>query len=237
MVRASVVSSLCSVTKEWDENTSYEKLCQRIEPFTGIEPRYMKLLFELDDGDKLPVLRSTHPYPFKNHPNVSTIFVEDLNENSVVTQLQNSKSNESKFHLSDEQYAKRTESVLQWKMRNHYGRFNPDSRKSQESYERLQQERIGNLHIGQRCSVESEGQPERRGWLRFIGTIPELNDKDIWCGIEFDDSVGKNDGSFKGCTYFGPVKQNHGGFVRPLAVRTGLEFVPMVKDDQSDDEI
>lgn len=237
MVRTSVVSSLCSVTKEWDENISYVQLCQRIESFTGIEPRYMGLSFEFDDGKKLQVPESMNPHPFRNYPHVSTILVEDLNENSVVNQLQNVNGTESDFRISDEEYAKRTDSVLQWKMRNHYGRFNPDLRRSLESYRQLQQERIDTLQIDQRCSVESEGQAERRGWLRFIGTITGLSDQDIWCGVEFDDPVGKNDGSFKGRSYFGPVKLNHGGFVKPLTVRTGPEFLPRIKDDQSEDEI
>ncbi|GAV50815.1 hypothetical protein ZYGR_0Z02380 [Zygosaccharomyces rouxii] len=237
MVRTSVVSSLCSVTKEWDENISYLQLCQRIESFTGIEPRYMRLSFEFDDGKKLEILESSNPYPFKTYPHVSMILVEDLNENSVVNQLQNSNGTESNFHLSDEEYAKRTDSVLQWKMKNNYGRFNSDSKRSQESNKQLQQQRIAELQIDQRCSVESEGQVERRGWLRFIGRIGEINDQDIWCGVEFDDPVGKNDGSFKGHIYFGPVKTNHGGFVKPLAVKTGPEFLPMTKNDQSDDEI
>lgn len=241
MVRTSVVSPLCSVTKEWDENISFSELCQKIESFTGIEPAYMELLFRFEDGKQVQVLETANTYPFKEYPHVSTILVQDLNGNSVVNQLQNSNGNESKFQLSDEEYAKRSDSVLQWKIKNGYGRFNQNS-----DLKRLQeQERIGNLKIDQRCSVVSEGQPERRGWLRFIGTITEINDQDIWCGVEFDDPVGKNNGSFRGGnSYFGPVKPNHGGFVKPLTVTTGQEFVPVTRsvkseeeDDDDDDEI
>lgn len=79
--------------------------------------------------------------------------------------------------------------------------------------------------------MKTADQPERRGWLRFVGVVPQLNETDIWCGIEFDEPVGKNNGSFRGSSYFGPVKPNYGGFVRPSSVETGKKFTPLLDDE------
>ncbi len=49
--------------------------------------------------------------------------------------------------------------------------------------------------------------------VRYIGTT--LFAEGIWIGIEFiSRSLGKNDGSVNGHTYF-ECKQNHGLFIRP----------------------
>lgn len=243
MVKTSLVSALCSVAKDWDESITYKQLCQRIESFTGIEPGHMRLRFEFDDGSPSKMLETVNPdqQPFRQFSRVSRIIVEDLNANSVVNQLQSqgvsSNEHDTSFHLSDEEYARRNDSVLHWKMTNNYGRFDPKLRKLQESDRQLQKQQADKLQIGQRCRVKSEIQSERRGWLRFVGVIDEINDQDIWCGVEFDDPVGKNDGSIRGHYYFGPVKLNCGGFLKPLAVETGQGFLPVGNDDESDDEI
>ena len=46
--------------------------------------------------------------------------------------------------------------------------------------------------------------------------------------LQYDEPVGKNDGSTKGKRYF-ECPQNYGGFVRPNLVRTG-DFPPFDED-------
>lgn len=64
-----------------------------------------------------------------------------------------------------------------------------------------------------------------------------------WCGVEFPEAAGKNDGRINGVTLFGPVAPGHGSFVRPRAVEILSEDeesaeVEDVHDDvESDDEI
>lgn len=51
---------------------------------------------------------------------------------------------------------------------------------------------------------------ERVGTLRYIGTVHFANG--IWCGIELDEPVGKNNGEVKGVRYF-TCPENCGVFI------------------------
>ena len=65
---------------------------------------------------------------------------------------------------------------------------------------------------------------------RFVGPVPQLK-SGIWIGIEYDEPVGKNDGSVEGTSYF-TCPPGHGAFVRPTKVRVG-DYPPF--DDFADE--
>lgn len=70
---------------------------------------------------------------------------------------------------------------------------------------------------------------------RYVGPCEGLPDG-IWVGVQYDEPVGKNDGSVKGRRYFA-CPEGFGGFVRPTAVRVG-HYPPLDEDlFGSDDEI
>eukprot|EP01059_Diplonema_ambulator_P036241 TRINITY_DN8970_c0_g1_i1.p1 TRINITY_DN8970_c0_g1~~TRINITY_DN8970_c0_g1_i1.p1 ORF type:complete len:262 (+),score=72.19 TRINITY_DN8970_c0_g1_i1:55-840(+) len=60
---------------------------------------------------------------------------------------------------------------------------------------------------------------DRKGTVRYVGKIPELK-AGYWVGVEFDEPVGKNDGSVKGKRYF-ECRPNYGGFTTPDKVTVG----------------
>ncbi len=60
----------------------------------------------------------------------------------------------------------------------------------------------------------------RTATIRFIGqTLFQVGE---WLGVEFDDAVGKNDGTVQGERYF-ECKTGHGMFIRPAVVGKILE--------------
>jgi len=60
----------------------------------------------------------------------------------------------------------------------------------------------------------------RTATIRFIGqTLFQVGE---WLGVEFDDAVGKNDGTVQGERYF-ECKAGHGMFIRPAVVGKILE--------------
>lgn len=74
-----------------------------------------------------------------------------------------------------------------------------------------------------------------RAALRFVGQCEGLP-LGYWIGIEFDEPVGKNDGSVKGSRYF-TCTEGFGSFVRPTNVTVG-DFPPVDEFALSDgDEI
>ncbi|XP_012224078.1 CAP-Gly domain-containing linker protein 1 isoform X3 [Linepithema humile] len=66
----------------------------------------------------------------------------------------------------------------------------------------------GELRIGDRVIVSSS-QGSKTGVLRYLGTTEFAAGE--WCGVELDDSVGKNDGSVNGKRYF-ECSPKHGLF-------------------------
>lgn len=96
--------------------------------------------------------------------------------------------------------------------------------------------------LGSRCEVSPGG---KRGAVRFVGAVPSLP-AGPWVGVEYDEPVGKNDGTppvAKGASGVGkpPARlfecaPGFGGFVRPASVAVG-DFPPVEVDFGSEDEI
>lgn len=233
-----IESDLCSIAKDFPVEIPLDSLCDRIYPLTGIEPSHMTLTVKDREGNVIgtidPSIQDEKCQVLKD-ARISCIFVEDTSGNPISERLQPGDEDVG-FKLSEEDYAQREDTLLAWKARNKMGRFDPAYREQLDKSRRLQQERLERLEINQRCVVRSEGRPERRGWLRFVGVVPEISPIDIWCGVQFDEPVGKNDGSIKGTVYFGPVNAKYGGFVKPTSVETGAQYSPL-ELDASEDEI
>ncbi|KAH9252907.1 hypothetical protein BASA81_009063 [Batrachochytrium salamandrivorans] len=86
--------------------------------------------------------------------------------------------------------------------------------------------------VGKRCEVNPGG---RRGEIRFVGVVPELDAELIWAGVRLDEPVGKNDGVIKARRVFAcPPK--HGVFCKPENVDINGLF-PERGLEESDDEI
>ncbi|KAK9457826.1 CAP Gly-rich domain-containing protein [Dipodascopsis uninucleata] len=139
-----------------------------------------------------------------------------------------------KFELSSEEYSARNDTVLAWKKRNKLGRFAelPTSTDPVESIEHLHS---NGYVVGNRC--RAEGTTDRRGVIKYVGKVPEISGSmdTIWIGIEFDEPVGKNDGSIKGQRYF-QAKQNYGSFLRSAKLIPG-DFPPIDEFEDSEEEL
>lgn len=233
MSRIFIESEFCLTWKEFPINLSIDQLCDRLHNLTGIEPIDMQIQYKSKNKPQITDLDKN--IVDIDLTQIEKIIVIDINEDSMVNQLKNSTEKQS-FKLSEEDYRKKQDSVLQWKKDKKLGRFDPTYQEKLEKERASQQQCVTNLKLDQRCIVKNQGM-ERRGWLRYIGEIPEINHDDIWCGIEFDEPMGKNDGSIKGKQYFGPVATNYGGFVKPVFVKTGPQYTPIDEFASSDEEI
>ena len=104
-----------------------------------------------------------------------------------------------KFELTDAEYASRRDTVLAYKQRNKLGRFADSASESASDAAALATTDPSALGIepGKRCEVDpaTEGGIVRRGTIRFVGPTSFGTGQGIWVGIEYDEPVGKNNGS------------------------------------------
>lgn len=83
--------------------------------------------------------------------------------------------------------------MLAYKQRHKIGRFAEKHDTAEPSQAQTGQVEIP---LGSRCEVESsEADFHKRGTVRFVGQTKFGAGEGIWVGIEYDEPIGKNDGS------------------------------------------
>ncbi|KAH8915184.1 hypothetical protein BT69DRAFT_1341640 [Atractiella rhizophila] len=152
-----------------------------------------------------------------------------------------------KFDITQAEYEKRSDSLLAFKQRNKLGRFG--AQVAEPSIPVPEE-----LKSGARCEVEGG----RRGTIRFVGETKFS--KGTWVGVEYDEPVGKNDGSYvslpplslfnfssrfhtklriwmvdsvDGTRYF-EAKDKFGGFIRTDKVKVGDYPVRNIEDEMEE---
>ncbi|KAG5439130.1 hypothetical protein PCANB_001429 [Pneumocystis canis] len=134
------------------------------------------------------------------------------------------------FQLSDEAYAALPNTFAKWKEM-HLATTSDKQILSKINLARQKIHQKG-ICINERCMIQGADQT-RYGWVRFIGNVKGLPEG-IWVGVEYDEPVGKNDGSFQGIQYF-TADQNHGSFLHPNKIEMCPPSPPI--DINSDEEI
>ncbi|KAJ3097669.1 hypothetical protein HK100_005289 [Physocladia obscura] len=170
------------------------------------------------------------------------IHVADTNPNRVKGAFTDV-SQVKKFEISDEEYSKRNDSVRAFKQRMKLGRFaDPDLVVAAAIDNEEFQEAASKIKIGDRCQViaalaedgggNGSGGLAKRGVVKYVGLTKFK--PGYWIGVEYDEPLGKHDGSVNGEKYF-EAKPKHGAFARPNRVEVG-DF-PEEDFDLDDDEI
>uniref|UniRef100_A0A8H7NDA8 CAP-Gly domain-containing protein n=1 Tax=Bionectria ochroleuca TaxID=29856 RepID=A0A8H7NDA8_BIOOC len=142
-----------------------------------------------------------------------------------------------KYVMPEEEYEKKTDSVLAWKKAQKLGRFDPNAPNVEQARLAALEQEIAQrgIEAGKRCRVG--GDDLKRGTVRYVGEVKEIpGGAGPWVGVHLDEPVGKNDGSISGTRYWGQESQlKHGVFVRPERVEIG--DYPAIDDLEDMEEI
>ncbi|SAM71854.1 related to Tubulin-specific chaperone B [Ustilago bromivora] len=239
-------STLVSAERRLPSSIPLSDLKYRLEPITGVPPstQILELHSSRTDHEQQSTLPGHSPFPSSTRstlilsiPQNSDLEQRTLEELRAVDgmalkvldtrpkeliQTYTDESLVEKYVMDDDTYASRPDTVLAFKQRNKLGRFDPtkDAASSTASTEEKLPE---GLEVGSRCIVDllsgaGGGNNQRKGTVKYVGTTKFATG--TWVGVEYDEPVGKNDGSVGGERYF-TCKPNFGGFVRPDKVQVG----------------
>jgi len=241
--------------RRWTPHLSIAELKAKLQPITGIPAGSQRLALNLlpptgqsDSGGARSILLDNDQLTLLDYgvQEGATIDVVDKDPQAASKAGQyNDVSQVDKFELPKEEYEKRTDSLLAFKMRNKLGRFSG----SEPAQEEAQQpgldeaELLARYPLGARCEIAgrqpSSATPTRlggstvRGTVRFVGPVSFNHKFPFWIGVELDEPTGKNDGSVEGHRYF-TCPPSRGIFVQPDRVTIG-DFPPI--DFLDDEEI
>lgn len=233
-------SDLTSSERRISPQWTIKYLKQRLEQITGISPQYQQLHYypirtsnehRLVGGSESEDEKTVHDFDVEPY---SRIHVVDTDPESKLNGFVDEEDAEdAQFKLSEEEYANRANTVLQWKKTQKLGRFDPHFDEQKTHIQQQNEERAKEITVGSRCRVINiEG--ERRGAVKYVGKIEQLDQgENIWVGIEFDEPVGKNDGLIGAFRVF-ECRPKHGSFVKPKQVEVGdfPELDPFASDEE-----
>lgn len=214
IVNVFVVSPDTRSERRFDLHITVEQLKAKLELITGIPVQNQKISIENGDGRTLGQLADdTKQLGYYCLMNLQTLKVIDINPSTSFTGQLSDVSQVEKFELSGEAYAKRTDTVLAYKQRHKMGRFASPSDSAAPAPK-------VDIPIGARCEIESEEEDlHKRGTVRFVGPT-KFSATGVWIGVEYDEPIGRNDGSVQGERYF-TCRPNYGVFVRPDRLKVG----------------
>ncbi|KEY66448.1 hypothetical protein S7711_06188 [Stachybotrys chartarum IBT 7711] len=209
------------ITPSW----SISQLKAKLETVTGIPPFAQKLslkasgaatvVIEAADEDATPLSY----FPLSPY---AELHITDTRPPGARPNLTDT-SGVEKYVMPEDEYEKKTDSVLAWKKTAKLGRFDPDAPSHEQARVAALEEEVRQrgIQVGRRCRVG--GDDARRGVVKYVGEVKEIpNGIGAWVGVQLDEPVGKNDGSIAGTRYWESTSQlKHGVFVRPERIEMG----------------
>mmetsp|Transcript_23811 Transcript_23811/g.28735 ORF Transcript_23811/g.28735 Transcript_23811/m.28735 type:complete len:286 (-) Transcript_23811:115-972(-) len=230
----------------FDRHMTIRRVKERLQSHTGTSPDQMTLQLKDWDNKVLCVLEDQQKLGYYSPEDGFLLHVVDHDEFSMSKGgwLEDTSLVE-KYQISDEDYYKRDNNYRKWKE----GKLAEDPewclekemakkrgveyvKKENVSDPEYMAEDAANISIGQRCEVQPGG---KRGEVKFVGKAGEGLPMGWWIGVQYDEPVGKNDGSVKGVRYF-ECMEGYGGMIRPDKVTVG-DFPEIDEFASDEDEI
>ncbi|XP_067628256.1 tubulin-folding cofactor B isoform X2 [Eurosta solidaginis] len=170
------------------KNLTVGELKCKLEIITGGNAGTMQL--ELYSGDRLVTKLSDDNILLGALPIETGMRIHVIDSFNWITDVE-------KFELTDEQYATKEDTLRDFLKKNRLGKYNEEEAQQREEklkrQKQFEQERAELCAVGARCQVTVAGNPVRRGTVRYNGPIEGKNG--IFIGVEYDEPLGKNNGS------------------------------------------
>ncbi|KAK0635047.1 CAP Gly-rich domain-containing protein [Bombardia bombarda] len=234
-----VVSDYSSSERRITPSWSIGQLKTKLEPITGIPPSCQRISLRTASSESIPVEAVDEENTFMQSFPIyayAELHVVDTRPAGARPNFSNAASVE-KYVMPEDEYEKKSDSVLAWKRAQKLGRFDPKAPSHEQAKiaANAQEIQTRGIAVGKRCRVG--GDDNRRGEIKYVGDVNEIPGAlGAWVGVELDEPVGKNDGSIGGTRYWGQESEiKRGVFVRPERVEAG-DF-PIVDDLEDMEEI
>lgn len=157
-----------------------------------------------------------------------------------------------KYEISEDDYLKRDDNFRKWKeqklaadptwtmnkqikrqqderMQRLDPSFVPEPEKQKVTDDEHMADLVTEMKVEDRCEINPGC---KRGAVKFIGKIPAIA-PGFFVGVQYDEPVGKNDGTVKGKRFFS-CPPNYGGFLRPDKVKVG-DYPELEEWDEDED--
>ncbi|WVO12806.1 hypothetical protein L204_100414 [Cryptococcus depauperatus] len=209
--------------RKLDSLLTVQQLKDKLTPITGILPQYQSIKLyrsaENISGVPFAVLdndsQTLQEYGLQEW---NCIKVDNTDPNYRPGEFSD-ETNLSRFELSPEEYASRSDTVLAHLKVNKLGRF-AEVPIPLTHYPPLPTTTDPRLAPGARCEVShGEDGIAKRGTVRFVGEAM-IGKGGTWVGVELDEPLGKGDGKVDDTRYFQCLPK-HAVFVRPAKVTVG----------------
>lgn len=220
-----VISEFAQAERRITPSWSISQLKSKLETVTGIPPSCQTLSLKTPGAEAISIEAAnedgTH---LSNYPLVPYAELHVIDTRPAAARPNfNDTSGVDKYVMPEEEYEKKTDSVLSWKKNQKLGRFDPNAPSHEQAKLAGFQREIASrgIAVDKRCRVG--GEDTKRGTIKYVGEVKEIpGGLGVWVGVQLDEPVGKNDGSIAGTRYWGEASElKHGVFVRPERVETG----------------
>ncbi|XP_015597989.1 tubulin-folding cofactor B [Cephus cinctus] len=208
----------CCVERRFQKGQTIDEFKGRLELLTGGNPATMTLEV-YDKNDSLVCKPNEGQRLLGSYP------IDDGMRVHVVDSFlksQDDVADVEKFEISEEEYAKRSDTVKAFLEKNRLGKYNEEEMKrraeEKKRLEEAEEAAARKCKIGDRCEVQVPNQPKRRATVMYVGKTDFK--EGWWIGIKYDEPLGKNDGCVNGKRYF-ECPPKYGGFVKPAYVKVG----------------
>lgn len=224
-----------------DRHMTVERVKEKLRNHCGTGSAYMHLTM-LDENNQVvaDMIDDELKLGYYSPLDGWTIHITDLDPHSLAAGggLEDV-SLVQKYEISEEDYNKRENNFRKWKEQKKAADPNwtfkreiqaaqdrqrmkadpnyvPEPPKEKITDDEHMSDLASGMRVGDRCEVTLGG---KRGTVQFVGKIPTIA-PGFWIGVQYDEPVGKNDGSVKGKRFF-ECPPMYGGFLRPDKLQVG----------------